>query len=642
MCGIAGLINIKNGAKKFSKNDLDGICKALEVQKHRGPDDTGVCGFSFLNQSSYAGKNILEAYLPEVPIEGIIGFNRLSIKDLSMAGHQPMTALGGKVILAFNGEIYNDKELRREIELKTDYHFKSATDTEVILAMYLTYGFEATISRLNGMFAIVIADLRTGEVWFARDRYGIKPLYYTFYNGRIGFASELKCICQYDDFEARLDLDAFNARLIFSRPGDKVLYKDVELIEPGCAIHISVDEEPKFIRYYSIDNHRREENVYKNLSEAKEAVIDVIKKSVSRQMVSDVKVGCQLSGGIDSTLVSYFANKQKTDNMNDAVSIIDSKGLIGEEEYIDFVGAKLDLELHKFSLEEDYFLKNYERMIWQNDAPVYQPYFICFMKLAEAAKKYVTVLLSGEGADEIAGGYNRFAMGVYQPFLSKLNASAHIKSFKTYAEYAVLSDQTFTDFTSIGYDKADELLQEQIDCFNKFTGTNFTKHLKFETYRRLPEGLLRQDKMTMATSIENRVPLLDNEVVDCIMALPETMLVRFKGESPFGLSENPLDWVQGKYILKDITSDYFGQEFAYRRKQIMALDKRAMVTSEGFKEYFYDAVYPGLKQRGLMDSVSIEKMFRNAGTISDREFTCMWRAVSLETWCQLFLERKAL
>ncbi|MDE5803267.1 MAG: asparagine synthase (glutamine-hydrolyzing) [Lachnospiraceae bacterium] len=635
MCGIAGLININASAERLGKEELEDIDSAVKVQKHRGPDDTGVCALNFKTKKSYAAAGAAEIDLKN-EIDGVIGFNRLSIKDLSIEGHQPMTALDGRVILAFNGEIYNDVELREEL-INIGYRFRSSSDTEVIMNLYLEYGFESMIPRLNGMFAIVIADLRYGTVWIARDRFGIKPLYYTIYLNRIAFASELKSIIQFRDFERRLDMDAFNARLIFSRPSEKVLLKDVELVEPGQAIRITYDADIKKWKFYNINQYEREEEKYKSIAEAMEATEAVITSAVSRQMVSDVKVGCQLSGGIDSTLVSYFANQNKGANLNDAVSIIDEKGVIGEEQYIDYVGSRLSLDLHKFTIEEDYFLNNYERMIWHNDAPVYQPFFVCFLKLAERAKDYVTVLLSGEGSDETAGGYTRFATGVYQPFLKKMGGSGNLKSYDSYAHYAVMTDQTITNLVSEGYNGLERLIGEQVDLFNSFTGSDFTKHLKFEITERLPEALLRQDKMTMASSIENRVPLLDNEVVDHVMRLPEDMLVRFASCSPLNLSDNPLEWVQGKYIYKEIVANKFGTDFAYRKKQIMALDKRTMVTSEGFRNYFYDVIYPNMRNRGLLNADKIKNSFENARLITNAEFTSMWRAIALETWCQLFL-----
>lgn len=634
MCGISGLLNINKKAKKFNLLDIEGVKKTVEVQKHRGPDDQGLCGFSYCRDKIYNKESDI---LYGEQIDGIFGFDRLSIKDLSEAGHQPMLSQDQKVMLVFNGEIYNDKELRDEMKLR-GYSFRGRTDTEVILALYLQYGFEQMLKKLNGMFAIAIVDLRTKAFWAARDRYGIKPFYYTIFNNRFGFASELKAIIQFDNFKRELDMEAFDARLIFSRPSNQVLLKNVNILDPGSVLYIKYGESPRCWKYYDINAYERQNDRYKNINEAMEDTIDIISKAVSRQMVSDVKVGCQLSGGIDSTIVSYFANKNKTDIMNDAVSIIDEKGTIGEEKYIEYVGEKLDLQLHKFTIDPKYFTENYEKIIWYNDAPVYQPFFICFYKLAQEAKQYVTVLLSGEGSDEIAGGYSRFSDGVYQPFIKKISGDSICKAYDTYAEYAIWKDQTIVN-PQIYSDPETEkkLFEKEIEVFETNTGSNLTRHLKYEISQRLPEALLRQDKMTMANSIENRVPLLDNEVVDHIMELPEDMLVHFTGNSPMDLSDNPFEWVQGKYIFKEIVAKYFGRDFSYRNKQIMALDKRTMVTDRRFKEYCCDAVFPQMKSRGIINADYVKKLFLDADRISNADFTSMWRAIGLETWCQLFL-----
>lgn len=636
MCGISGLINVNKNARAMSDKELNSIKKAVAMQAHRGPDDTGICAIDFETRNLYPEE---KEFSSAKRIDGFLGFNRLSIRDLSEAGHQPMISDDKKVVIVFNGEIYNDYDLRKDLEAK-GYNFNSNTDTEVILVAYQEYGFEETVSRLNGMFAIVIIDLRTNKIWLARDRYGIKPLYYSFFDNRIGFASELKGIIQYLGFEPELDIDAFYTRLVFSRPGSSVLLKNVELLDPGSIIMISLDGDIRYFNYYSLDGYERDNDKYQSIKDAIEATGEVISKSIERQLISDVKVGCQLSGGIDSTLVTYFANKKKTDNLNDTVSIIDEKGIIGEEQYIDHVGKTLNLELHKFSIDTDYFMDNYEQMIWHNDAPVYQPYFICFYKLAEDAKKYVTVLLSGEGADEVCGGYSRFAAGVFQPFISSIHGSGKITAYSKYAEYAVMSDQTIVGVLSDNWSERSNCIESQMDIFNDFKGSNFDKHLKYEISQRLPEALLRQDKMTMAHSIENRVPLLDNEVVDHMMTLPSKYLVRFLGESPLGLSDNPFEWVQGKVVLKELVASIFGREFAYRKKQIMAIDRRAMITSKRFREYFYETIITGMRYRGIIDAKIIQSLFDHVNDIKEIDYSTLWRAIALETWCQLFLDRR--
>ncbi len=494
---------------------------------------------------------------------------------------------------------------------------------------------------LNGMFSIAIMDLRSKKLYLARDRFGIKPLYYSCTDQNILFASELKCFIQFEEFKRKLDIDAFNARLIFSRPSSKVLLHNVKMMDPGQALCMEMDGKISIWNYFDIDSYERDPSKFKNIEDAIASFDEVLINAVQRQLVSDVKVGCQVSGGIDSTIVSYYANKIKGKNLEDGVSIIDDAGNDGEEYYINQVGINLGLDLHKFKLTEKFFLDNYENLVWYNDAPLYKPFFTSFYKLTQGAKKYVTVLMSGEGSDEIAGGYGRFAAGVYQPFLSQFGTSSRkIKSYKSYAEYAVMTDSTITGFTTKGYTGAQNLIDEQIDIFNHFRGSNFTKQLKFETMCRLPESFMRQDKMSMANSIENRVPLVDNEVVDFIMELPEEMLLRFKKFSPTQLSDNPFEWVQGKFIFKELCAKKFGYDFAYRKKAIMVFDERNMLASDGFRELFYENILPSMQKRDLVDVGYIKSLYENVQKISKNEFNCMWRAVGLETWCQLFLDKK--
>lgn len=323
MCAISGIINVGKYGSNLNNEIMCDLDKANEVQRHRGPDASGVCAFSFSDQKSICALTAKEVMAANKTWDGILGFNRLSIKDLSSAGNQPMVGAEGKVILVFNGEIYNDKELRDELIAEKHCVFKGSSDTEVILNLYLEYGFEYMINKLNGMFAIVIVDLRRAMIFMARDRFGIKPLYYSFYKNHIVFASELKGIIQFSDFERELDLDAYNARLMFSRPGDKVLLNGVELLKPGQVIYIDSEGNINQKKYFDLDNYVRDEGKYKDINEAIEAAENVFADAISRQMVSDVKVGCQLSGGIDSSIVSYYANQLRTENLNDAVSIID-------------------------------------------------------------------------------------------------------------------------------------------------------------------------------------------------------------------------------------------------------------------------------------------------------------------------------
>lgn len=492
---------------------------------------------------------------------------------------------------------------------------------------------------LNGVFVIAIFDLNRNTFHIIGDRYGAKPLYYTKFDNKFLFASELKGIIQIKDFERELDLDACNARIIFARTGSKVLLKNVELLAPSEILTITLDNIYSS-KYFDWDSYERNDKLFKNSTEAIAATEELLEKAVSRQM-EKTRMGIQLSGGIDSTLIAHFAKRKEKENFSEAVAIIDGTGDDGEEYYINYVADKLDMNLHKFQMNADFFCDNYEKMIWHNDAPVYRPYFSCFLRLGQLAKANADVLFCGEGSDELAGGYSRFAGGALLPFLTKLSiTNGAIKSYRSYAEYAVMSGETNTNFTTMGYENVDKLLQERMDIFNSFEGSNFSKHLKFEIRECLPEASLRQDKMTMASSIQNRAPFLDNELADLFMTMREDYLVRFVDKSPLNLSENPFTWMQGKWILKEIVAKNFGYDFAYRKKMIMNLDERSVVTDSRFVDYVNDQIFASMKNRGLFDVEKVKNWFDNAKTISSKDFTSMWRAISTETWCQFSLDKK--
>ena len=568
-------------------------------------------------------------------IDGFFGHSSLFVTDTKI--YQPICSADKKILLAYDGEIYNFSDLKLTEEKKQNTKFTD--ESELLISMFINYGFSGMLSKLNGVFAFAAIDLRTKTVYIGSDRYGAKPLYYWFSNdGRLIFASEAKGIIQFRDFERKIDIDAYNARLVFARPGSKVLLDGVSLIYPGTTIAFNCDGK-KTDKYFDIDNYKRNYARFTSIEEAIEELDVLLEKAVHRQMVGGKRLGVQLSGGIDSTLLAYYAKKIGADNFSEAVAIVDGKGDLGEEHYIKYVSDKLNMNLYKTILSPDYFVDNYERMVWHNDAPIYRPYFACFMRLGELAKEHADILFCGEGADEVAGGYSRFAAGYLYPFMSKINSeNPKFKTYDSYARYAAMSAETHTSFLTRGWDSAEPLIKQRMDLFNSFTGSDLDKHLKFEIIECLPEASMRQDKMTMANSIENRVPLLDNDIVDFIMTLSEDMLVRFVENSPAKCSDNPFTWMQGKYILKEIVAKYFGRDFAYRKKMIMNIDDVGVVSSAEFKNYFYDVVYPKMLARGIVDANQVKNWFDNVSTISKSEFTMMWRAISLETWCKLFID----
>ena len=608
--------------------------RVMQVQKHRGPTARCFCAFDF-NKKAILAEDISKINM-DFQLNGIIGHNLLQVntaKDVV----QPFCNWDTTVGIAYDGQIVNIKEIKEEL-LTKGYTFKSDADAEVLLCAYTEYGIEKMAKMLNGVFVVALFDLNKKVFHIFGDRYGAKPLYYTECNKKFLFASELKGIIQVEEFERKIDIDACNARLVFARTGSRVLLKGVKLLAPAELLTITQNGVRSFT-YFDWDSYQRDSSLFKSAEEAIEATEKIFEKVIARQ-IEKKRMGIQLSGGIDSTLTAYFAKKIEQVKFSEAVAICDGNPVDGEEYYINYVADKLGLNLHKLQMTTDYFANNYEKMVWHNDAPVYRPYFSCFMRMGEFAKAHADVLFCGEGADELTGGYSRFAAGTLVPFLSRLNISNNsIKSYNSYAEYAIMSGETITDFTTIGYENLDGILQERMEIFNNFKGSNLTRHLKFEIRECLPEASLRQDKMTMASSIQNRAPFLDNELVDLFMTMPEDYLVRFVDNSPINLGINPFMWMQGKWILKEIVAKHFGHDFAYRKKMIMNLNERSMLKDSCFAEYMHDQVLPSMKERGLFDVEKIKKMYDNIMTISSREFTSMWKAISTETWCQLFIDK---
>ncbi|MCR4895652.1 MAG: asparagine synthase (glutamine-hydrolyzing) [Lachnospiraceae bacterium] len=634
MCAICGFFSFSGPMY----GEYEKVRESMRSMLHRGPDDQGAVSINVDN--GIYGINLEQSDYPE-KCDGIFGFNRLSIKDLSSEGHQPMVSDDNNVALIFNGEIYNDSEIRDEL-LKAGWVFRGHSDTEVLLKCYLEYGFDVTVRKLNGMFGFAIVDLRLNRLFISRDRFGIKPIYYCIQKGMISFASELKGLIPFSNVTREIDIDAYNSRIMFSRLSDRVLLKNVQMLDPGCFLCASFDGVINQGKYWDIDKYIRVNDRFNNIEEAIDELDVLLENAVRRQIVSDVPVGCQVSGGIDSTLICYYANKTGGQTIKDGISIVDSsKTGKNEEYYIDQVGERLELNIHKHWMDEDFFLKNFQYASWCNDAPLYQPYFVSFYLLAKEAKKYVTVLMSGEGSDETAGGYGRFSAGLFFPFIQKnIEVSSTIKKYDSFAEYEIMSDSTITGFCTKGYRGANDLIATEVDRFNRLSGSDFTKQLKYETLYRLPEACLRQDKMTMAATIENRVPLLDNEVVDFVMTLPESYLIRFADTSPCNLGPNPFRWVEGKYIYKELLKRKFGHEFVYRKKGIMVFDEKKILSGDGFKNLYFEIIYPSMRDRDMVDYIYINNLYERIDSLSKNEVNLFWRCIGLELWTMQFIDGK--
>jgi len=636
MCGIAGFINTDGNPVLHTGT----ILEMLKVQQHRGPDDKGLVAFSFFSGES-KNLNTLQTSKINEQFEGILGFNRLSILDLSINGHQPMSSYDSKVILALNGEIYNAFDFKEDL-ISDGYVFRSRTDTEVVLALYLKYGLSGMLERLNGMFAIVIIDLRNQSIFIARDRFGIKPMYYIFNKHILAFASELKSFGYIENFEFQLSPDKVDEYLMFRNNLTDTLFNNIYSINPGHFLVYSPDHGLSIKQYFNINDYHRVSQPESNLESYISKLEQWLTKSVRSQLMSDVKLGCQLSGGIDSSIVTWLANKDSAKGNFEAVSIIFSDQRFNEEKYIDIISGKVGIASHKFLLDPIYYLDNIEKATWHLETPINHPNTIGIYRLSQLAKKFVTVLLSGEGADEVFGGYERF-YEINFPLKSKsllrvarshiLNPKVLLKSLNN--DNRIIMASSFMSEAVAKELKGDfryeRAIEERIMRLSSLSGTLFDRQVKYELLSYLPDLLIRQDKMSMAHSIENRVPFLDNDLVQNSFSIPSEYLLLSKYNSKFNSQ---------KYLLKKMLAANFGDSFAFRQKMGFGIPIAEFFIEKRFQEYLIDKVLPGIRDRGIFNYKLIETWLPNIRRIKNSELEALWIIISFEIWASIFLDNR--
>jgi len=611
----------------------------LKSQKHRGPDDSGIRAFSLKSSTSFE-LPIVEPVAIEENFEGIIGFNRLSILDLSQNGHQPMCSSDGRIILTLNGEIYNAFDFKPEL-IADRFHFRSTTDTEVVLYLYIKYGFRGMVEKLNGMFSIVIIDLNEGNIYIARDRFGIKPMYYYLKDEVFAFSSELKSFYYLKGFNASLNAELLDEYLMYRNNINNTLIKDIYGLEPGHYLTYDHEKGLTKTKYFDINDYSRVTHHVKSFEEELYKLKSILSKSVKSQLMSDVKLGCQLSGGVDSSIVTWLANEIKRDNLLESVSVVFDNPKFSESIYINQVVHSLGIVSHQFPLKADFYQQNLEHATWHFEGPINHPNTIGLYLLAQRAKEHVTVLLSGEGADEIFGGYGRINDVMY-PYSNrrffyglKKSWSNPIAYLKQHADpvFRAISGNAFMTKTmaqmlkpDFNYECASTARRE---IYESYSGSTFDKQVKYEVNTYLPDLLLRQDKMSMAHSIENRVPFLDNNVVAHSFTLPVNYL--FRKNAIKGLFFE-------KYILKKLSALAFGDKFSFRNKMGFGIPLREFMNNPAFNAYLNEQIIPGIAKRGLLNSDSTTYWANNLHQIDHTALSSLWIAISLEIWIQKFID----
>lgn len=504
MCGFVGFCDDSKNKKKIIRDMAD-------IIKHRGPDSDGY----------YVDNNIA------------LGFRRLSIIDLDK-GSQPIFNEDKDKVIVFNGEIYNYKEIREELKSK-GHKFSTNTDTEVILHGYEEYK-EDILNKLRGMFAFVIYDIKEKSLFGARDFYGIKPFYYYYDNENFLFGSEIKSFLGSPNFKKELNKDMLSQYLTFQCSiGEDTFFKNTYKLLPGHYF-IYKDKELEIKKYYEV---KLEPNDDKSLEEWVSGIREVIDNSVLAHKVSDVEVGSFLSSGVDSSLIAKLSSVDKTFTVgydNKKYSEIDYAKQFSDKINVSNVSKKIS--------KEEYF-KEFSNVQYYMDEPLADASAVMLYFLSKTASKHVKVCLSGEGADEIFGGYNiyhePYSVSWYNkiPYFIRKCIGILVYPFRNYTGFNFLyrrskkiedryignafifepndakkivnfnyGNKTYKDFTKPYYDKVSDL-----DVVTKMQYIDFNFWLIYDI-------LLKADKMSMANSLEVRVPYLDREVIEYASKLP--------------------------------------------------------------------------------------------------------------------------
>lgn len=526
MCGITGIFAF-NLIGKFNKVNIAAATMCLEK---RGPD----------NQNIYNDTWVA------------LGHRRLSIIDTSSVAHQPMWDESERYAIAFNGEIFNYRELRQQL-VEKGIAFFSQSDTEVLLKLYMLEG-EKCLEKLNGFFALCIYDKQEQSFFVARDRYGVKPLLYLFDEDKFLFASEMKSIIQYG-IEKTIDYNALHTYLQLNYiPAPDTIFTNVKKLLPGHYLTVK-NRQLSVYRYYNIPTA---ENKSIGYDAAKEKLKELLDASVQRRLISDVPLGSFLSGGIDSSVITALASRHKPDLQTFSIGFKDEK-FFDETHYAKLAADHFKTEHTVFSLTNDDLYEHVHSILNYLDEPFADSSAINVYILSQQTRKHATVALSGDGADELLAGYNKHAAfyrsfhpGIKERAVSALNplwkmipqsrsnaVSNKARQFERFAEGMKLSPKerywrwaSFADekdsralFTTESQSKILEAqyLQSKAGILKDITATgSMNEVLLTDTNLVLPNDMLTKvDLMSMANGLEVRTPFLDVEVVNFLFSLPE-------------------------------------------------------------------------------------------------------------------------
>jgi len=629
MCGIAGFAENSHfeSPEPHRERDRAIVQRMCDAIRHRGPDDEGI----------------------HVERGVGLGMRRLSIIDLS-TGHQPIHNEDRTVWLVFNGEIYNYRELRQELEA-AGHVFYTSSDTETIVHAYEQWG-EASFKKLRGMFGIALWDRPRKMLLLARDRAGIKPLHFVEDGSRIYFGSEIKSLIAAGVVDPQIDLEALDHYLSYLyAPRDRSLFTSVRKLPPGHFLRWQ-DGKTTIVKYWEIGAVEPFEG---SDEDAAEALRKVLADAVRSHMVSDVPLGAFLSGGVDSSIVVGLMAEASSRPVK-TFSIGFDEPAFDELEHARRVAEHFQTDHHEFVVRPD-GLSILDRLIEHFDEPFADSSAIPTWYVSEIARQHVTVVLSGDGGDELFGGYDRYlphrrvaqfdrlappgaraAAGAGWPLLphgargknflrhvSRTEDGRYLDSLAFFQPDEKEALYTYDVRRRLAEWNAEDALGERLTRFGSLPSHSRMMRLDFETY--LPEDVLTKvDRMSMAHSIESRVPLLDNDVIEFAATLPSTLKIR-RGRR--------------KHVLKEAVRTLLPREILDRKKQGFGVPLGVWFRG-GLTDVFSDVLRSSrTRERGYFEPRFVDRLVDEHLTGRRDHTLRLWQLLVFELWHRQYVDESA-
>jgi asparagine synthase (glutamine-hydrolysing) len=630
MCGICGIFHTDR-AQRVERDVLADMNRQIA---HRGPDDDGFF------------------------VDGNIGLamRRLSIIDIR-TGHQPIANEDETIWIVYNGELYNHQALRKDLEAR-GHRYRTRSDTETIVHLYEEHGRDC-VKYLRGMFAFAIWDRGKRQLFLARDRLGIKPLYYRFDGGSVIFGSEIKAILAHPRVKAEFNRGVLAEYLAFGYiSGSETMYGGINKLLPGHVLEIGEAGEPTISPYWDLitvrsDGRERSRSYYV------ERYRDLLEGCVSSHLMSDVPLGVFLSGGLDSSAVAALTTKIRREPI-ETFAVGYGEGQFSELPFARQVAQHIGSKHHEVRLSREEFFQTLPRLIWHEDEPIVWPSSVALYFVARLARERVTVVLTGEGSDETLAGYTRYPWtllnarmdAVYRRIVPRVcrdwvrrgvSAGPLSAALRRKLEHTFLGrdgaswpsfyfDNFYSAFSANEQDNllapeakhaAGDVYAGSLQHWQTASGDLLHRLLYTDIKTYLVELLMKQDQMSMAASIESRVPFLDHELVEFTASIP---------------SKYETEGLAGKFILKSAMEGLLPREIVYRRKMGFPTPWAYWLAGPEFESLQQLLVEPRTRERGLFQPDAVKRLFAEHSAGVRDHGNRIWRLLNLELWQRVCLE----